>query len=412
MPATPKQPRRPHVKSRSGCQNCKKRKVKCGEERPSCRNCSRRGDLCDLSDETIVPNALEVPSTVASTASALSGSHTPQVLSRAPSFVDDGNGMGALTVLDLELLHHYTTSTCPTLSSDPIIRNWLLVNVPQLGFSHSYVLYSVLALAASHLAHFRPNSRQYYYAEATARHTIATSIAAPILSAISTDNLIPMYSFSILTLFISFASLGHENDLLFDASNVIPGWFTLFRGVRTVLEFNERAIRSSSISFLFSKRPGVNMPHESKQLDHDALKEFQEYIVTSTSEDEHTRQKLLDAFQDLKVAFYPFYGEELSNEGKVRSIFTWLYRISDEYIDMLRQGNSNALCILAFFSVLLHRLEYNWWLKGWSTHLIDRIYAALDHTHRCWIRWPIQEIGWVPQRDVSQSLFHITTPTT
>ena len=309
--------------------------------------------------------------------------------------------MGNLTVLDLELLHHYSTSTYLTLSSDPIVRNWLLVNVPQLGFSHPYVLYSVLAVAASHLAHFRPKSRQYYYAEATARHTIATSMATPILSAISTESLIPMYAFSILTMFISFANLIEESDFLFDANTVVPSWFTLFRGVRTVLEFNDRAILTSSVSFLFKNRPGVNVNYESKQLDHEALKEFQDHVLTTTSEDDPTRQHLLGAFRDLKVAFYPFYGEELSNEGKIRSIFTWLYKISDVYIDILRQGNSNALCILAFFSVLLHRLEYNWWLKGWGTHILGRAYAALDSTHRFLIRWPVEEIGWVPLGEAS-----------
>ncbi|GKT52212.1 uncharacterized protein ColSpa_12393 [Colletotrichum spaethianum] len=175
-------------------------------------------------------------------------------------------------------------------------------------------------------------------------------------------------------------------------------WLTLFRGVRTILEANGRAILSSSIAFLFRPRPDVNDTWESKELDHDALKEFQNYINTSTLEDEQSRQHLLDTFQDLRRAFSSFYGEELCDEGKIRSIFTWLYKIPDEYIDMLRRRNSNALCILAFFCVLLHRLEYNWWLKGWGVHLIERIYTALDDVHHFWIRWPIQEIGWIPQR--------------
>jgi hypothetical protein len=306
-----------------------------------------------------------------------------------------------LTILDLELLHHYSISTYLTLSSDPVIRNYFLVNVPQLGFSHPYVLYSILALAASHLAHFRPEARQCYYAEATARHTAATSMAAPLLSDISATNSIPMYCFSILTMFISFASLKEDDDLSFDANNVTPSWLTLFRGVRTVLELNNRAIFSSSISFLFRSRTDVNRNWDHQQLDHDALKEFQNYIKTSTSEDEQARRHLLDAFSDLRRAFYVFYAEELCSEDKIRSVFTWMYKVSNEYINMLRHRNSNAICILAFFCVLLHRLEYNWWLKGWGTHLIDRIYTALDDIHRFWIRWPIQEIGWIPKRETN-----------
>ncbi|KAL5593603.1 hypothetical protein FOBRF1_012705 [Fusarium oxysporum] len=43
-------PRRPtrisHTKSRKGCQQCKKRKVKCDEQRPACFNCSRLQEEC------------------------------------------------------------------------------------------------------------------------------------------------------------------------------------------------------------------------------------------------------------------------------------------------------------------------------------------------------------------------------
>lgn len=166
-------------------------------------------------------------------------------------------------MLDLELLHHYTTtSTYLTLSSDPIMRNYFLVDVPHLGFSHPYVLHSIIALAASHLAHFRPESRQYYSAEATARHTSATSMATPLLSEITAANAIPIHCSSVLTMFISFASLGEDDDPFFDAIDVLPSWFALFRGMRSILETNNRAIFSSSILFLFRSRPHFNQDWE------------------------------------------------------------------------------------------------------------------------------------------------------
>lgn len=38
--------RRGHLKSRLGCFNCKRRRVKCNELRPSCSSCSRLGLSC------------------------------------------------------------------------------------------------------------------------------------------------------------------------------------------------------------------------------------------------------------------------------------------------------------------------------------------------------------------------------
>lgn len=333
-------------------------------------------------------------------------------MSRVLLPTDDGvlARMTNLTMLDLELLHHYSVSTALTLSSDPVVRDYFLVSVPQLGFSHPYVLQSLLALAASHLAHFRPESRQYYYAHAKARHTTATSMAAPLLSDISTTDAIPMYCFSIMTLFIAFASLRDEDDFASDANDIFPSWLALFRGVRTVLESNNRAIYSSSISFLFYSSE-VNQLWQIKQSDLEALLEFQGYLNSRTSEDVQTRKILLDTFQDLRRAFYFFYGEELGNEAKIRGLYTWMYKIPDEFLSLLRNRNHKALCILAFVCVLIHRLEYNWWFQGWGVHLIDRIYGALDEVHRFWIKWPIQQIGWVPRREMTQAACYNTPPT-
>ncbi|KAJ8118186.1 hypothetical protein OPT61_g792 [Boeremia exigua] len=43
--------RRPHVKSKRGCGNCKLRRVKCDEAQPSCRKCKLYGVTCDYSGQ-------------------------------------------------------------------------------------------------------------------------------------------------------------------------------------------------------------------------------------------------------------------------------------------------------------------------------------------------------------------------
>lgn len=43
-------PRKGHTKSRRGCLNCKKRKVKCQETLPECSHCTRIGLVCEYPD--------------------------------------------------------------------------------------------------------------------------------------------------------------------------------------------------------------------------------------------------------------------------------------------------------------------------------------------------------------------------
>lgn len=40
-------PRKGHTKSRAGCSNCKRRKVKCDEASPNCGSCGRLGLACE-----------------------------------------------------------------------------------------------------------------------------------------------------------------------------------------------------------------------------------------------------------------------------------------------------------------------------------------------------------------------------
>lgn len=49
---TPSLPRKPiprkgHTKSRRGCFNCKRRRIKCNERRPECQHCVKAGLQCD-----------------------------------------------------------------------------------------------------------------------------------------------------------------------------------------------------------------------------------------------------------------------------------------------------------------------------------------------------------------------------
>lgn len=77
-------------------------------------------------------------------------------------------------------------------------------------------------------------------------------------------------------------------------------------------------------------------------------------------------------------------------------IFIWLFRVQDDYLELLKRHSQEALVIFAYFCVILKRLDHHWWIEGWSTHLMEKIWGILDEEHRLWVRWPIEEIGWIP----------------
>jgi hypothetical protein len=75
------------------------------------------------------------------------------------------SGLSTLTLQmnDLELLHHYTTSTYLTLTQDSPEHEhvWQIV-VPQLAVKHPFLMHGILASSALHLAHVLPERQQEY----------------------------------------------------------------------------------------------------------------------------------------------------------------------------------------------------------------------------------------------------------
>ncbi|KAK2686566.1 hypothetical protein QWA68_015342 [Fusarium oxysporum] len=153
--------KRRYRKVRTGCFNCKKRRVKCSEEKPNCSACARRGVSCNY--PPLVHNKVAVspvPSTSPSTQSVTiltstsnltttdhpcSQQHGPftsstsfapaSIASPAPSRSDV-----LFNLHDMTLLHHWTASTSQQVAKDKEIRNFWQNTATSVALQHLYVL--------------------------------------------------------------------------------------------------------------------------------------------------------------------------------------------------------------------------------------------------------------------------------
>ncbi|GAW12374.1 hypothetical protein ANO14919_017400 [Xylariales sp. No.14919] len=299
------------------------------------------------------------------------------------------------SVFELELFHHFITSTSLTLACDPVARNFWRVNVPQLGFSHPYLLKGVLSIAALHLARLRPQQRDYLLEQAMMNHTAASSMALPLITNASGENFPPIFHFSMLTTIITFARPRAPDNFLIVSNGILPDWFLICRGIRTLLQSEGEAVLSmSSLDALFYAGMKLSIRWENANQEHERLKDLEDTIRSRS--DPHKIPELCDGLLTLRRCFNLFFTSDSSEEERMRSALMWLVKIPDPFIELLKSHDSEALCVLAFFCVLLKRLEHLWWIEGWAFHLIERIYTTLDHRYRLWIRWPLEEIGWAP----------------
>ncbi|KAK1769385.1 hypothetical protein QBC33DRAFT_533237 [Phialemonium atrogriseum] len=395
-------PRRSHPKSRTGCKTCKVRKIKCDEQRPSCRNCTKHGVKCDFL--------------------ALAEAASPRSLT-------DENPSNGLNVLDLELMHNFSTSTYATLSNDTLLRDMWRVSAVQLALNCDYVLRCVLAVSALHLARHRPDKRDYYTSHALLHHQIASRAAMAELSNVTRENVRPLQMFSILTIIFALGSPRRPDGFLLIGESSFPDWMFLLSGTRRFSEILQDDTFTGPLGPMFQhgfrrsllQRPddddndnnsNNNNNNNGRELSPspgiEALERLQALVedsVAAAADDEGPGRAYRHAIRALHPPYRVFLGRGGDGDGdgvaaavevETTDVFMWIYRVADSFLPFLRVPTQEAIAIFAHFCVLFKRIRNQWWLEGWADHLISKAYGLLDEEHRLWIRWPIEEMGWLP----------------
>ncbi|KAI2827755.1 transcriptional regulator family: Fungal Specific TF [Aspergillus niger] len=395
--------RRSHRKSRSGCQQCKLRKVKCGEEKPACSNCKRHGVHCSfaLSNRMAESTLLGDQSSFSSQTSTPQSDYRPSNPS-SPSGGASQQQLAApgpeLAIADLELLHHYSTSTAYTFSLHPVIQTLWRIEVPQIAFTAPYTLRAILAVSALHLAVLRPEKQEYYISQASFHHDASLKLATPEIANITHDNCTPLFLFSALSSFICCAKPLKLGNFLLWEDHEIANWLMLIRGTGTIVDFAEESLKTGPLRTLFSvhrqREAHSEVPEPPTQ--HQFLEDFRRFVIDEVT-DVHEKQIYHDAIFHLGTCFTICY--EKGCRLETSDVFMWLLRVPHDFLGFLKEYRPLSMVIVGYFCVLLHQLEWIWCMKGWGTHILSQIYNQLrEPVYRAWLQWPMEQIGILPPR--------------
>ena len=119
----------------------------------------------------------------------------------------------------------------------------------------------------------------------------------------------------------------------------------------------------------------------------------------------HLRRALTRLFpsvdEDERMGGMPsmgYGGSTASKPLEAWDIFIWKWSAAGDFLPLLQgpEARQEAVAIFAHFLIMMKKLENQWWIEGWATHLIEKAWAMLDQERRLWIQWPIEELGWVP----------------
>ncbi|KAF4998670.1 hypothetical protein FGRMN_2996 [Fusarium graminum] len=372
-----------HTKSRKGCATCKKRKVKCDEQRPACFNCSRLQEDCRYLPVT-------AKKTSPRPARSPKQNETPRSIGSPQPTVSSSGG---INLVDLELFHTFSTSTYSTLFTSSGLREFRRTTVPRLAIQYDYLMGEVLALAALHLAYHRPDQRHQYLSTALTHHQAASQKARVLLKSINQENTDVLFVFSCLTTVVTMATPKRSrlSGMTLEDGD-FEDWIYLVQGTAELKSVLGPNSPQSSLAPLFTYARNKWTLHHSFHFTYaysgDMLYEL-EHQIRSCVLDPQKLDILIERINSLKSAACQSLDWEASD------MFFWLSGGIDGFLPLIKARDQEAWAVLAHFCPMLKKAERQWWLQGWADCTMRKIHQQLDEEYKAWILRPSEEMGWI-----------------
>ncbi|KAH9210379.1 hypothetical protein DL95DRAFT_308129 [Leptodontidium sp. 2 PMI_412] len=346
--------RRTHAKSRWGCMQCKERHVKV---HPQCLNCKRHTLSCSFS----------APS-----------------LSTTPLSQD--------SLADLELLDYWhrrhailanTPGSTGRLEYDP--------DAVRLGFSHHYLLNSILALAALQL--FDENrSQTRWHLRAVAHRQAAITRARPHFQSLEESQRPALLRFSFYTSMYAVAEPllrpaqpdCHQPNL--DPVKELLQAIRLGRCSTVFVQQHLASVVCSIPSLVAKYQPCPLESIKGLEKTFPQLASLRSFIERQCVGQE--RVVCLHAAESLFASI----ARLVENPTQTREIWKWANDIDSAFLDMCSDQNTVALVIFAHFAALTSLGRGNWYLRSWPAVLLGQIRGLLKDGLKDTIRWPEQVV--------------------
>lgn len=379
--------RRAHTKSRLGCSQCRKRRVKCNEEVPHCSSCVQRGEKCVY---------LRFPTKSASNPAPKTS--TPPITSTSPSDVSTHHSSPAPNIgqpshgqepiwspdrtRELELLHHWCLRTSKDFTPDlvELFQDYLV----KVALKNSHLMNALLALSSFHIACETndPAVSRDFTSTGMGYHTRAVSDLRAVLGSLSPESCDPVFASSTLimvcVMISPFLPVGHNRTFNFTAEAILP-LADILRGLGLVIETSQRKVQQGPLSGIFNVA-WPSLPHSTVSPILEDLRKF-----NAGKSDSATAPVFEHAIQALQKKILDS-----------TAIFPWIALAGLEFIEHLRLQSSVAMAIFMVWGALMHMADDQWWARFSGKHLVNEtstILSLRDDDFRGIITWCRQEVG-------------------
>ncbi|KAL9622369.1 MAG: hypothetical protein Q9160_003211 [Pyrenula sp. 1 TL-2023] len=311
--------------------------------------------------------------------------------------VDVGD-LSATEVLNLELMHHYSTSTWMTLSDDYNALHLKRALVPQQAMSHRFTLHGILALAAQHLAYLKPDQRSRYLPSALSHYDLAVSSYRQSIQKITEENCTMLFAFSSILVQFAFGLGQVQPSVSSQESDTIASIIEIYhycRGIATLVEVGREWISKGILGYLL-RRKYVNAKEENEP---PQFKEAFEKIHTRLDRDGSMPNEKKETYQETMKRLLQCAATVVTDPQDKAIAMIVPSTVRPMFVSCLEAREPTALALEAYHAVLLYGLDDFWWGKGWAPRIIADIAKELDESWREIILWPMEIVGLNVSRD-------------
>ena len=448
---------REHTNSRNGCGQCKARKVKargycstlnylkltrpqCDEEKPKCKACTRRNTPC-----TYTSDGLDQLASAASAASspferqdhsfsftpiqAQFGKPQPETRPSSTGFTPIQQEYRAITPkhdiikpqsqqrntplrpppqsvprtsLDLnmghlELFHHFIAVTSSAISAGYLGLELWRMTIPKIALSHDWLMHSILAVSALHIARLRPEEQDMYWKRAAMHQDQALQGQQKALANPSPDNADALFAFTLVIIYLSFAA---ENLLEGAGREPLQGIIRclhMLRGIRAISPAVKHWVEGGPLAHILSLHPG-NIKSAPTFREASTEAHFSKLLVfSSTNADLNEDHEMNDtesyasAASSLRASFLKV--EAIPEGGPLTPpIWHWAVRLHASFVTRLSERHVVPLVLVAHWCVLLTEVQHYWWIQGWVDKTMNDIQSCLPRENHEWLDWPAEKI--------------------
>ncbi|GAM89082.1 hypothetical protein ANO11243_071170 [Dothideomycetidae sp. 11243] len=291
----------------------------------------------------------------------------------------------------LKLLHHFLTETCLGILGQPAQLERYRGMAAKHAFSHEFLMSEMLALAALHLSITIPDTqqREWYRDLSVALMDRALREFNEKLPTMNADNCVTFVMFAHVVGLHSFRSamLARESSIgallpkLTQTVNLMRGLNPIMRPWMPVLMQEE---------FGDMIRDAENLPQSATDVG--GLTETFSRLLEQAEMRDGTRELYMKAVKHLQENLN-YIGHDSGSEDSTFAVFAWWVNMPRELVDHLEERRPEALALLAWYAVVLHRHRGSWVIGDSGKYMFGLIEQHLGARWEDWIAWPKQTLS-------------------